>query len=175
MEEAIAGHGDLTLPIDYIRRIFSYDENTGALSWRERPINDFPSESSWKTWNTKFSYKTVGCVDKKSGYVLTKIKNINFKVHRIIYAWQYGEWPEDITHINGNNADNRIENLLVKSKRIAELEAEQKAARELWRKIRNICGVTRYEGKTCINYFEISEELADNMDKALGMLDTLTE
>ena len=32
-------------------------------------------------------------------------------VHRAIYWWHTGEWPEIVDHINGDKTDNRIENL----------------------------------------------------------------
>ena len=34
-----------------------------------------------------------------------------YKNHRLIFLWNYGFLPKYIDHINGNPADNRIENL----------------------------------------------------------------
>ena len=54
----------------------------------------------------------VGSINSK-GYVLTKIKGKNLKVHRIIYEMHYGKIDSgmQVDHINEKKADNRIENL----------------------------------------------------------------
>jgi len=45
------------------------------------------------------------------GYRVTKINNIEQKIHRLIFALHHGWWPLEVDHINGARADNRIENL----------------------------------------------------------------
>lgn len=47
------------------------------------------------------------------GYFYTTIKRRPFLIHRILWAFYYGEVPADrvIDHINGDRKDNRIENL----------------------------------------------------------------
>jgi hypothetical protein len=47
------------------------------------------------------------------GYRCVHFKGKHYKIHRIIYEMHHGEIPEDmvIDHINGDKADNRIENL----------------------------------------------------------------
>ncbi len=49
-----------------------------------------------------------------SGYRVVCMDGIEWRAHRIIWAWAYGEVPtedEEIDHINGDRADNRLENL----------------------------------------------------------------
>jgi len=45
------------------------------------------------------------------GYLVVTINRKAYKVHRIVYAMFNTEVPEVLDHINGNYADNRIENL----------------------------------------------------------------
>jgi hypothetical protein len=51
------------------------------------------------------------------GYVSVRINKKPYQAHKIIYFMLTGEWPEFIDHINGNRADNRIENLRPATKR----------------------------------------------------------
>lgn len=44
-------------------------------------------------------------------YRVTKIKGRQYAIHRLIWLWHYGEYPEQIDHINRDGLDNRIENL----------------------------------------------------------------
>lgn len=47
-----------------------------------------------------------------TGYIHVRVGKSMLRVHRIIYAIVYGKLPNgEIDHINGNRADNRIENL----------------------------------------------------------------
>lgn len=52
----------------------------------------------------------VGTPDKR-GYIRTEIKHRKYAVHKLIYLIHYGIFPELIDHIDGNIANNRIENL----------------------------------------------------------------
>lgn len=45
------------------------------------------------------------------GYVQTKFRGLNFQVHRIVWLMHHGDLPDVLDHINGDRADNRIENL----------------------------------------------------------------
>ena len=57
----------------------------------------------------------AGFKNNKSGYIFLNISGKHCRVHRIIYTLIKGGIPEScqIDHINGNRADNRIENLRV--------------------------------------------------------------
>ena len=53
---------------------------------------------------------SVGCRDSY-GYLTVTINRKVYKVHRVIYAMFNDTVPDIIDHINGDKADNRIENL----------------------------------------------------------------
>jgi hypothetical protein len=58
----------------------------------------------------KYVGKPVGSVCNL-GYYNTRHKNVNYKVHRIIFLMHNGYAPEVIDHIDGNPSNNKIENL----------------------------------------------------------------
>lgn len=53
---------------------------------------------------------TVGCL--ANGYLIVKIKQRSYLVHRVIWLWHHGYTPENVVdHIDKNKLNNRIENL----------------------------------------------------------------
>lgn len=92
------------------RQLLRYEPETGNLFWRPRGFDRFPDDRSAKIWNTRFAGKEAFTAISR-GYKIGTIDYVMVKAHRVAWAIHYGVWPEVIDHINGDPADNRIENL----------------------------------------------------------------
>jgi hypothetical protein len=83
-----------------MRRRFSYNAVAGCFVWKA-PLRNI----------TKKPGDAVGG-QKSQRYSGVYLLGHRFKVHRLIWLWHHESYPVgDIDHINGNTADNRIENL----------------------------------------------------------------
>jgi hypothetical protein len=102
---------DLPSP-EVLRQLFRYEPETGHLYWLPRPLEMFPDERAMKSWNTNFAGARSFLFKESHGYMSGKVFRKTYRAHRIIWAIVNGEWPTGhIDHINGDRADNRIENL----------------------------------------------------------------
>lgn len=101
-------------------KLLRYDPDTGSLFWRERdesffPLNGKGAVGNAAHWNRRFYGKPAfSC---RGRYMTGSILGKNYSAHRIIWKMMTGlESADEIDHINGNNLDNRIENLRVASR-----------------------------------------------------------
>ena len=67
-----------------------------------------------KNGKTDFSRVAGGKIG--GGYILVSIRNKQYLAHRVIWKMFYDELPETIDHVNGDRADNRLENLRAATK-----------------------------------------------------------
>lgn len=88
-----------TLSADYARQILSYDQSAGRFTWLVQKARRTPVGS------------VAGAVDGL-GYIGIQIDGQRYQAHRLAWLYVHGRWPEGILdHVNGDRADNRIDNL----------------------------------------------------------------
>lgn len=80
------------------KEILEYDPMTGLVKWKDS------SKKKFAGWFPGY--------EKHLGYKEIYVGKTKVLVHRLAWAFVYGEHPKGlIDHINGNSSDNRISNL----------------------------------------------------------------
>lgn len=97
---------------EYLLECFEYVYETGELVWKRRPVSHFKTTTASKSWHTQFVGKVAGHYHSRNGYLEIRLNKDLYKGHRIVWKLLRGTDPEGmLDHINGDVADNRIENL----------------------------------------------------------------
>lgn len=100
-----------------LHKYFRLDIETGDIYHKERSDIDFNTNRnpifSAKAWNKRWAGKKAGSVNNSTGYIAVKIKNINLKVHRVVYLMFNGYIDQDllIDHFDGDRKNNTPLNL----------------------------------------------------------------
>lgn len=88
---------DITL--EELRQALNYEPDTGIFTWRKSPVN-------------RAKIGTMAGTTTPKGYVRIVINRKPCFAHRLAWLYVHGVWPkQQVDHINGNPADNRIANL----------------------------------------------------------------
>ena len=89
----------MKLTAERARELLAYDPDTGAVRWRIR------------VGGRAVAGAIVGNVCKTSGYRNIRIDKKPYRLHRVIWLMQKGEWPFQIDHRNRDRSDNHWDNL----------------------------------------------------------------
>jgi hypothetical protein len=89
--------------MENLKGLLRYDAESGKLFWLPRDGN--------KSFNTRYAGREAITADSGNGYLVGDILGKKVYAHRVIFALCNGYWPSAIDHIDGNKANNRIENL----------------------------------------------------------------
>jgi hypothetical protein len=82
-----------------VRKLFHYDAESGMLFWRNGNGRNVKPWQEAKSCNGQ-------------GYYSVKVNGTNYRVHRLIWLYVYGNFPtKDIDHKNRIRTDNRLCNL----------------------------------------------------------------
>jgi hypothetical protein len=85
-----------------LKKILSYDSQTGVFTWLVSPSKSIRAG------------RAAGCREKRIGYCTIGYKGKIYKSHRLAWLYVTGKWPDGIIdHINGVKDDNRFDNLRV--------------------------------------------------------------
>ncbi|MDR3560474.1 MAG: HNH endonuclease [Negativicutes bacterium] len=140
-----------------LKNILDYNPETGIFTWK---VNR-------GSHNCKG--KAAGSIDRK-GYLRIKLGNKNYRLHRLVWFYVYGEWPPDeleIDHKNHIRSDNRIDNL--------RLATDLETAHNQVRNKRNTSGFKgvcwkpknkKWYARIVVNRKRISLGLYDSAEKA---------
>ena len=115
---------DKPLPLpskEVLRQLFSYNPETGLLTWRKR------------TSSRNYAGKEAG-TPHVAGYRVVMVNGVRYLTHRLIWKLVTGKDPVEIDHVDGNRANNRLINLR------AVTRAEN--SKNMKRSERNSSGVT---------------------------------
>lgn len=82
---------------------------------RVRELLDYNPATGIFTRRTDRGQRKAGSIagtPRKNSYIAVSVDNVRYLAHRVAWLYVYGKWPDhQIDHIDGDRANNRIENL----------------------------------------------------------------
>lgn len=82
---------------DQLKEILIYSKENGEFYWRKNRVKALVGKKTGEIIGT--------------GVIIIRTTYGKFQAHRLAWLYEFGYFPQFIDHINGNNKDNRMENL----------------------------------------------------------------
>lgn len=99
-----------TLTADELRAALDYDPQTGVLTWRPRPREDFQFEHAFERFHADRAGKRAGKQYPRGTVVC--LKTVQFPAEQLAWLHAHGEWPAgDIEFADGDPNNCALENL----------------------------------------------------------------
>lgn len=96
---------------EYIKKIISYNPDTGECFWLDRPKSDFIDERAWKIFHSRYAGKKAGS-KRQNGYLDIWVLGRLYRIHRIIFLYMTGSMPSSqIDHIDHDRSNNKWNNI----------------------------------------------------------------
>jgi len=108
-----------TVTPEELRELLDYNPDTGALTWKDRPLKYFhdnygryTKERAYQIFKTSFAGRPALTAKNPNGYLRGNLFGKSLLAHRAAFCLMEGRWPSNqIDHINGDRSDNRWANL----------------------------------------------------------------
>jgi hypothetical protein len=105
---------------ELLKKLLTYDPETGIFTWNERDLSLIKRPSSLKSWNTRYAGTKITNMDSK-GYPFVSISRRHHRLHRLAFVYMGQEAPPVVDHANGIKTDNRFCNLKASSFKLNSL------------------------------------------------------
>ena len=101
-----------TLTQELLKSMLFYNPDDGVFTWCERDVKWFKTQRDCNAWNTRYSNKEAGSLNKKRMYITIHIFKKRYSCHHLAYFYMTGKWPkEDIDCIDGDYTNVRFNNI----------------------------------------------------------------
>jgi hypothetical protein len=160
-----------TLPNKFLlEHYLAYSPATGEFLWKERVPDMFlntahSAEHQCRRWNAANARQRATYI-AANGYAYISIDGVKYLAHRIAWKMFHNTEPDNIDHVNGDRADNRIANL-----RSVDRDTN---ARNMRKSKRNTSGVTGVSWRAARNKWR-AYIMVDNKQITLGHFSTIEE
>lgn len=121
-----------------------------------------------KQWNSVWAGREAFTAIDGKGYRHGSLDKSYVRLHRVLWALAYGDWPgEEVDHIDGNRLNNRIDNLRLAS--ASENHRNQK------RSTNNTSGVTGVSWYKPYGKWRTTISVGGGRSKHLGYFDNIED
>lgn len=104
-----------------LKKIFSYDKDTGQLHWKFRPKETFASPASMTKFYKHYAGKPAGKLER--GVPIVMISYKPYRTKNLVWLYHNGELPSGkIRCVDGDKLNTRIENLLLENEMLEMTE-----------------------------------------------------